>query len=411
MVKFIIKSLLKRTYFFKSYTSERSQYLFQPTNKNKTQIKKLIEKKNTPLFIGSKKIIHDRYQVMFKSLKSNWGPHLIGYSFKTNYSVIKDSFFKKNFWAEVVSEREYLMAKKNGYKNTIYNGPLKTLSSLKTAAAEGAIINIDNFSELKLIQKLTKKEKNNAQWGLRLSVVTPHLPGKSRFGFSIESGRANQALKAIDHLGLKLSGLHLHLGTDIPHPQDYLQASQKIAHFITEHDLAKKLTYLDFGGGYPAHGKPPHNRLRWKIPHISQYIEAITAPLKNLFDLQNRPKLILEPGRYLVDDAICLVSRVVNLESTDQLQKIIVDATSSMLPITHYRPQTIKVFTPKLNLKKNSKIRTVIYGASCQEDDVLFNGYLPKIHHQDYLIHLGVGAYNDSLGSNFIFNKPHLILI
>jgi diaminopimelate decarboxylase len=54
---------------------------------------------------------------------------------------------------------------------------------------------------------------------------------------------------------------------------------------------------------------------------------------------------------------------------------------------------------------------TNIYGASCREDDVLYQGGLGRVATGDHLIHFGVGAYNSSINPEFIFPCPPLRFI
>jgi ornithine decarboxylase len=52
---------------------------------------------------------------------------------------------------------------------------------------------------------------------------------------------------------------------------------------------------LNLGGGLPAHYRVP-------IPPLSAYAEAIETALAAEFG-GSRPRILLEPGRYLVGDA------------------------------------------------------------------------------------------------------------
>ena len=48
-----------------------------------------IERTGTPIFLCQRQNLIDRYQVLTGSLDTHWGPHIVGYSFKTNYLVEK----------------------------------------------------------------------------------------------------------------------------------------------------------------------------------------------------------------------------------------------------------------------------------------------------------------------------------
>jgi len=408
MVKFIIKSLLNKAHFLNWNQDDYLKYFLSISN-NKNKIKTILAKENTPIFIGDTKIIAQRHHDLKNALEKNWLNYQISYSFKTNYSIIENNYFKNNFWAEVVSAKEYLLAEKNQYKNIIFNGPLKTESSLKQAIKNNSIINLDHESEITKVAKHNNKTKTN--FGLRLNIITDQTTQKSRFGFSIENKQAEKALKIAKINNVSISGLHIHLGTNIPNCKKYQQAAKKISDFIVKNKLTKQIRYIDFGGGFVSHANPPNDRLNWNIPDIEEYIQAITTTLKQVFHREKKPILLVEPGRYLVKDAISLFSRIENKKIENQTQLITTDTSINMLPITHYRKHIVQIAKENLNIKTGKKIKTIIYGATCQEDDILFEGYLPKISESDYLIWHATGAYNDSMNSNFIFDKPKTVFI
>jgi diaminopimelate decarboxylase len=80
-----------------------------------------------------------------------------------------------------------------------------------------------------------------------------------------------------------------------------------------------------------------------------------------------------------------------------------------MLPLVQYRPQIVKLYDKDLNEKKSRIIKTVVYGASCRENDILYNQTLPKANVGDFLIYFITGAYNQNMASEFIFGKPECV--
>lgn len=77
-----------------------------------------MEKLQTPYFVIDEAVLAGYYQMLENSLRQNWNNYLIGYSFKTNSLPWLVSFVKKNgALAEVVSEDEYLLARRLGYED------------------------------------------------------------------------------------------------------------------------------------------------------------------------------------------------------------------------------------------------------------------------------------------------------
>ena len=386
-------------------------------DRNRRSIHDCLQQAGTPVFICDREILQDRYHQMKDSLARHWGPHVIGYSFKTNYLVARSRIFQDlGGWAEVVSAREYGLARSLGFAGTsiIINGPHKPDESLKLAISDGAIINVNDQDELDRLSVLSSCAKGTVDIGIRLGMNLPAL-GQSRFGFSLENDEALLAIDSIRSMpGFRLAGLHAHLHGDTDDPDIYQVAATRVAEFLVQHlpDRASQLRYLDMGGGFPAHTPKPKSRSKWNPRPIDEYIQAIANGLKIAFDDQVQvPALVVEPGRYLTCDGIVLVTRVVHVKERDGVQIVNSDGSISMVPLTHYIPQIILPFSPELFAREGAGIQTIIYGSACRENDVLYEGAFPPVRCGDYLIHFAAGAYNSSMSPDFIFEPPGMKVI
>lgn len=360
------------------------------------KIKRHLLKKETPGFYTDIKIIKKRYQQLQKQLQKNWsGKNIIAFSFKTNYEIVEEMKKNINISAEIVSAMEYKMAKNFKFTNSkiIYNGPYK--KNLQNVINKKNItINLDNQTELNKVIKIKNKIKSNIGLRLNTNLKTSH------FGFNIESGDAKKAINRLQKNHIKISGLHIHLGFYSP-PSTYKQISQKIVNLIKENNL--ELKYIDFGGGFPSHGQKPYKFKKDVISSIEDYITQICYPLNRFFKKQEiKPIIIIEPGRFLVDDSTVFITKVIHNQLTKKKQIIIVNATNQMLSSVWFRPQIIKL----LKKQNNKEINTIVYGSSCQEDDVLYQGKLPLIQKNILIAFYCVGAYNQNMSNNFIFQKP-----
>jgi len=383
---------------------------------NRKKILKLLSKNSTPLFIADKQIFLDRLEKLKTALSTYWGNSQVAYSFKTNYEIAKLNIFKKHkCWAEVVSGQEYSLAKKLGYKGTqiIFNGPHKKDSKLSLALKDGALVNIDNFDELERIIKIAKTKRGQWNIGIRINAKIPYVE-KSRFGFSIDNDEAKSAIEKLKAArNLELTSFHSHIGSDIDNLSSYQVAAESLCNLIKNNipDYQGSIESLDFGGGFPAHGKAPFGKKKWSPQPIEKYIEVITQPLGKTFTRKNKPLLILEPGRYLVDNAVVFITKVVVTKYTQETQTVTVDATATMLPLIYYRPQIVKIFNKSLEEKRANVINSIVYGASCREEDLLYKNSLPKVRVGDLIVFFVVGAYNQTMSAEFIFKKPKTIFI
>jgi diaminopimelate decarboxylase len=165
------------------------------------------------------------------------------------------------------------------------------------------------------------------------------------------------------------------------------------------------------GGGFPAHGPQPKSRQTWNPEPIDVYIRTITEALRPFFPMAGQqPTLVVEPGRYLTCDGILLVTRVVHVKNRDGKQIVNCDGSISMVPLTHYSPQLIRVYSQELEERADGETPTILYGSTCRENDILYDGLFPATETGDYLVHFAAGAYNSSLSPDFIFPSPSMEL-
>jgi diaminopimelate decarboxylase len=249
--------------------------------------------------------------------------------------------------------------------------------------------------------------------GIRVNVPLSEFP-PSRFGFSIADGEAVAAVRRVwGSAHLRLAGLHLHLRGDMDNPAWFSQACRVLVDFLRSwpSENVAALEYIDMGSGFPAHMSKLDTRTNWDPRPIDEYIVAITQGLLDYFDGRPAPRLILEPGRYLVNDAILFLSKFVSVRDRAGVQQVVCNGATTMVPFTRHRAPIIRAYRPDLTPRDGPPIPSSIYGASCREDDVLFQGEMGRVVTGDYLVHFGVGAYNSSINPAFIFPCPILRFI
>jgi diaminopimelate decarboxylase len=395
--------------------SDALRYFPDPAS-HREAILEILRESSPPIFLAERRIIAERFADMARALKAHWASWTIAYSFKTNYQVAEAGAMRAlGAIAEVVSGHEYRLARRLGYpgRDIVFNGPFKTPDDLRGAIADGARINVNDPDELQCIEGVTRSMNARCSIGLRVNVPISGFP-PSRFGFGIVDGEADTAVRHVwNSPHLRLAGLHLHLRGDMDKPTWYGQACRVLADFLGTwpSDALAALEYVDMGGGYPAHMSKLDTRTEWDPRPIDEYIAAITHELRRAFEGKTPPRLIVEPGRYLVNDAILFVSRIVSVRDRAGTQQIVCNGATTMVPFTRHRAPILRAYGPDLQPRDGVPIASSIYGASCREDDVLFQGEIGRVSTGDLLVHFGVGAYNSSLNPVFIFPCPILRFI
>lgn len=378
-------------------------------------INTLILRFGAPLFVASEKILRQKYRFLKSALQKYYPNFQIAYSYKTNYLLgICFLFKQEGALAEVTSDFEYDIATRINYlpKDIVFNGPYKTDEYLKKAIVGGCRLNADNVYEIARIESVAKSCGRKAKIGIRVNANIGFLPW-NRFGFNIESDEAYNIFKTIKNncKNIDIVGVHMHIGTNINRLSFYKKAADLTSDLINRvtRDFNFKIKYLDLGGGFASEGARPLEEKDWKVPSIERYISSI-AEILNKKLVGSKPLLILEPGRFLVDEAFVLIARVITTRYIKGVRSVTVDASLNILPSAYTREHPIRVIKGKQEDKK--KELTDIYGISCMQADLIESGkQLPSLREGDILVFYNAGAYSIVLSNQFIHPRPAVIII
>lgn len=381
----------------------------------------LVGEFGSPLFLVFAKTIRDNLKRFRSEFSSRYPRVEVAYSYKVNcLSGVLKTIHDEGAWAEVASGFEYELARRMGVsgKSIVFNGPYKKKEEIEKALEEGALINVDNESEVRLLEKIASTSEKPVEVGIRINtdVGIDQLP--DRFGFNIESGRALEVVSyCATKTPVRIVGIHIHLTSYVISPEVLnSQAPSKNIELIWPKDssfyrlaadrvtdlaevirkrLGITLKYIDMGGGYPA------------LDSIASYADAISEPILQLID-RDGPLLILEPGRAIVNDAVQMITTVVDVnEPVDGIRSIVVDAGINTVPTSSWKFQEIE----PLDKNPNNLRRTIVYGPLCLQTDILGIAELPDLKVGDRLVIKNVGAYNIPQSSSFIFPRPSIVLV
>ncbi len=380
-------------------------------------ISELVEKFGSPLFVISEKQLREKYRQIYSAFTNRYPNVQFGWSYKTNYlKAVCAVLHQEGAIAEVVSEFEYVKARNMGIegKDIIFNGPHKTINALKRAALEGAKIHIDHFDEITDLEHIADEIGKQIKVAIRINMDTGIHPQWDRFGFNLETGQALDAVKRIASGGkLVLNGLHCHIGTFILEPEAYGKEVEKMVKFAyeIEDNFGFKIEYLDIGGGFPS-----KNRLKGTylppdvaVPPVEEFAEKITDSLYSNLRPGDFPKLILETGRAIVDEAGYLITTVfASKRLPDGRKAYIADAGVNLL---------FTAFWYKFNIEIDREVQgsnepSVIYGPLCMNIDIIDEGtMLPPLKRGTRLIFSPVGAYNNTQWMQFIEYRPNVVMV
>ena len=387
-------------------------------------VKALIEEFGSPLFLLSERTLRAQFRSFLDAFTAPNVETVVAYSYKTNYiPAICAILHEEGAWAEVVSGIEYSLARSLGVAGSqiIFNGPHKTDQEIGRSIADGALINIDGFDELKRTEELARSAGRPARIGLRINFRHGVLPW-TKFGFSAETEDVSGALEQVKNAGhdvLRLEALHNHAGTFQVDPKVYGYATTVLGKAAKmARGMGLEPSIIDLGGGYPS-----SNQLKPEFDAPESYdtdgsslkgfaeeiIDRLTKIRKSFGDY---PTLVLEPGRAVVDTAIRLACSVVSLkEATGQSPTAVIDAGVNILPTAYYYDHRVSIESQASIILGEQK-QYSLFGPLCMQiDKVRDKVWLPELSLGDILMIDNVGAYCQSQSMQFIQPRPATVLI
>ncbi len=381
-------------------------------------VKELIHEYGSPLFVLSESQIRNKYTEAVHAFQSRYPKVQFAWSYKTNYiNGVCKLFHQLGSWAEVVSRFEYDKAVNNGVppEKIIFNGPDKSAEDLEVAIRNNSLIHIDHFDELYLLTDIVDRIKLRPRVAIRVNMDTGVYPIWDRFGFNYENGQAWNAIAKILALDkMDLVGLHCHIGTFMLTASAYAVAASKLSDLALGIQLKydKSIEYLDLGGGFASTNTLKGSFMQGSdyVPSINDYAEAITTTLLNAgFKRDRLPLLILESGRYLIDEAGYLLGTVIaNKRLSDGRRATIMDFGVNILFTSFWYDHKI---SPAQEFSTYSE-DMVLYGPLCMNIDVIRDSInLPLLNVGDNVVVHKVGAYNMTQWMQFISMRPNVTIV
>jgi diaminopimelate decarboxylase len=369
----------------------------------------LISRYGSPLFVFFPEVLAANVRRLKDALAERYANHFIHYSVKTNYlPYVVRRIAELGVLPEIISGLELELADRLDLLDSraIVNGPLKTEAELRRIIERGCRINVDNPTELDVIEMIGCATGRRIDIGLRVASEIGEISWE-RFGF--RAARIVEVARLIrSHMPhIRLTGLHIHGGTNILDLEYYRTASRLLCDLTMQlraQELAE-IEYLDLGGGF-ATDCPFKDHEVWRTPSAAEYADALVGPLLDTFGAAG-PSLIVEPGRYLIDDAFVLLTSVERVRD-EESREIILDAGINVFPSAKFRRHRVACVTPRLS----PLVETTLFGPLCMGSDCLGKSVpLPAVQPGDILAFDHAGAYSLSQSWTFIRLHPAVVAV
>jgi diaminopimelate decarboxylase len=354
------------------------------------------EKFGTPLYVyDGEKIVSQvkKLQQAFSSV-----PLRIKYATKAlpNINILK-LLKKAGTGADAVSIEEVRLCLHAGFlpQEIMFTPNCVSFEEIQAGVNLGVVINIDS---LPMLEKFGQTYGNSVPVCIR---INPHIMAggnskisvghiDSKFGISILQLKSIH--QVVEKYQLKITGLHIHTGSDILEAEVFLQGAQIL--FDAAYSF-KDLKFLDFGGGF---------KVAYKEGDISTDVadvgKKVSAAFQNFCKEYGRDlEIWFEPGKFLVSEAGYLLVKVNVIKPTPVSNFVGVDSGLNHL----IRPMMYDAYHGVVNLSKTEGEEHVytIVGYICETDTLAANRKLIEIQEGNVLAIKNAGAYGFSMSSNY----------
>lgn len=287
------------------------------------------------------------------------------------------------------------------------------------------LFNIESEQELARLDRIARELGVHARGALRINPdvdaktheYTTTGKGENKFGIAIpdaEKMYRAHASPSDGEPGLRLVGLHCHIGSPVPEVEPYaLAIEQQLALANRLREAGREVSVINIGGGWSTPYTSDENR------PVERYSEALVPLLTE--EVRSGTRILMEPGRSLIANAGILVTRVEYLKRAAK-RFLICDAGMHLL----LRPALYKAFHfawpvhgpapavigPNPGIEQTE--RTDLVGPICESGDFLAKDrQLPTgIEQGDLVALFSAGAYGMSMGSNYNDHpKPAEVLV
>ena len=351
---------------------------------NIDKYKSIIRKHGSPVLILDTDKIRDNYEILTESLP---GVELY-YAIKSNSEKEVLNILKEcgcNF--DVASLNEVKICLDNGIdiNKMLYTHPIKSPKDIVEMTEYG----IDTF----VVDNNYEVDKIPEGSNILIRVKTFEYKCGSNLSkkFGCDVSEVEDLAQISRAKNLNVIGLCFHVGSQTSYNQAYVDMLISLRGLYTSLEVSGfDLKILDIGGGFPSF---------WDSP-VDMY--EFCAPIREYLSLFDKYKIIAEPGRYLVNNAMTLLYSIVGKNVRDEKIWYYVDegVYGSFSAIAYDKVNFSVNF---LNRGASSLESCVLTGPTCDCVDIISEDILlpSDLEVGDLLITEYIGAYSTVCHTNF----------
>ncbi|MDR7481353.1 MAG: diaminopimelate decarboxylase [Armatimonadota bacterium] len=377
----------------------------------------------TPLHVFDEARLRANCRTYLETLRASYpGPGRVLFASKAFCTIASCQLvYEEGLGLDVVSMGEIHTTRLAGVPGDalVFHGSNKTPEELTYALDAGVgRFMVDNEYELQTLDRLAQHRGIVADILLRVTPgIEPHTHKAiqtggvdTKFGFGLLGSAAERAVRqALAARGLRLRGLHSHIGSQILDVEPFLLAARAVIAFAAEmRGAGLQLEELNLGGGlgirYVADQAPPDR---------AAFVRTLAATVQALLR-QHRlplPALALEPGRSIVGDAGVTLYRAGAIKTIPGIRTYVsVDGGMYENPRPAlYGARYEAVVATRADAAPTQTV--ALAGRCCESGDVLiWDAALPDVREGDLIAVFATGAYTYSMAGNYNrYSRPAVV--
>jgi diaminopimelate decarboxylase len=310
-------------------------------------------------------------------------------------------------------------------EKTLLHGSAKSNDEIKESlqCGVGRIV-IDNMQEISQVANIAESLGCRARALIRVATgVAPHTLKAlqtsrtgGKFGISLLEDNLERSVKlALSFPQIDLYGFHFHIGSLIYEPDAHVESASVMIKNINslKESLLFETRELDVGGGFGV-ANSPHE----KTPDIAYFTDAIMETIEK--ECKNykisRPRVMIEPGRWIVSEAGITLYSVESVKETGQKRedRVWINVDGGMYDNPRpclYGAEYKAVIADKIDEPPTREF--AIAGHCCESGDTLIEAIkLPEPKRGDIIAFYNTGAYTFSMANNYNrIPRPPIVMV
>lgn len=368
----------------------------------------------TPLYVMDEKTIRESCSLYKSSIDQFYGGN--GLALYASKALCCKEIYRivasEGLGIDVVSGGEIYTALAAGFDpaKMYFHGNNKTPDEIAYALDSnvGHIV-VDNIDELLLLNRLAGEKGKIAAILFRIKPgVDAHTHDfvktgqiDSKFGFALETGEAEQAIKKATELSnINLVGVGCHIGSQIFDISPFELTAEIMINFMA--DMQEKygvnLRVLDLGGGFGIKYLPEHDPVKYDkyMERVSEVVKSRCADRK-----MELPFILMEPGRSIVASAGITLYTVGTVKEIPGIRTY-VSVDGGLTDNPRYAMYKARYDVAIADRAAEPRTKTVtVAGRCCESDPLQEDIAIQEPKAGDTLAFFATGAYNYAMASHY----------